>query len=293
MDEAIFDQFIDLIRGENENESVANFAAHQGYDCHGQFFSEAPPVELLDFDGLMGHNVADDDVNNDLGFLNVSEEGVMDVEESSGTTTTTGTGSRRANKKNCSKVDRSRTLISERRRRGRMKEKLYALRSLVPTITKMDKASIVGDAVLYVRDLQMQVKKLKSEISSLGGVVQSTCQGRSDGSINGKNNMSFFPVIKKIFKMDVFEVEERGFYVRIVCNKGRGIAALLYKALESLTTFTLPTSNLAASADNYVLTFTLHIMEGEMDINLQNMELWIASVFLKQGFELETSQQPV
>ncbi|KAL0390058.1 UNVERIFIED_CONTAM: Transcription factor FER-LIKE IRON DEFICIENCY-INDUCED TRANSCRIPTION FACTOR [Sesamum calycinum] len=217
----------------------------------------------------------------------------MDVEESSGTTTTTGTGSRRANKKNCSKVDRSRTLISERRRRGRMKEKLYALRSLVPTITKMDKASIVGDAVLYVRDLQMQVKKLKSEISSLGGGVQSTCQGRSDGSINGKNNMSFFPVIKKIFKMDVFEVEERGFYVRIVCNKGRGIAALLYKALESLTTFTLPTSNLAASADNYVLTFTLHIMEGEMDINLQNMELWIASVFLKQGFELETSQQPV
>ncbi|KAL0369604.1 UNVERIFIED_CONTAM: Transcription factor FER-LIKE IRON DEFICIENCY-INDUCED TRANSCRIPTION FACTOR [Sesamum angustifolium] len=293
MDEAIFDQFVDLIRGENENESVANFAAHQGYDCHGQFFSEAPPVELLDFDGLMGHNVADDDVNNDLGFLNVSEEGVMDVEESSGTTTTTGTGSRRANKKNCSKVDRSRTLISERRRRGRMKEKLYALRSLVPTITKMDKASIVGDAVLYVRDLQMQVKKLKSEISSLGGGVQSTCQGRSDGSINGKNNMSFFPVIKKIFKMDVFEVEERGFYVRIVCNKGRGIAALLYKALESLSTFTLPTSHLAASADNYVLTFTLHIMEGEMDINLQNMELWIASVFLKQGFELETSQQPV
>lgn len=144
MDEAIFDQFIDLIRGENENETVANFAAHQGYDFHGQFFSEAPPAELLDFDGLMGHNAIDTDVNNDLGFLNacvknVSEEGVMDVEESSGTTTTTGTGtcSKRANKKNSSKVDRSRTLISERRRRGRMKEKLYALRSLVPTITKV------------------------------------------------------------------------------------------------------------------------------------------------------------
>lgn len=35
------------------------------------------------------------------------------------------------------KTDRSRTLISERRRRGRMKEKLYELRALVPNITKV------------------------------------------------------------------------------------------------------------------------------------------------------------
>lgn len=31
----------------------------------------------------------------------------------------------------------------------------------------MDKASIVGDAVLYVKELQMQAKKLKAEISVL------------------------------------------------------------------------------------------------------------------------------
>ncbi|KAK4440682.1 Transcription factor FER-LIKE IRON DEFICIENCY-INDUCED TRANSCRIPTION FACTOR [Sesamum alatum] len=293
-DEAIFDQFIDLIRGENENETVANFAA-QGYDFHDQFFSAAPAaVELLDFDGLMAHNV-DADANIDFGLQNacvknVSEEGVMDVEESSAATTTTTTTATTAANKKSSKVDRSRTLISERRRRGRMKEKLYALRALVPTITKMDKASIVGDAVLYVQDLQMQLKKLKSDISSLEtGNVQS-CQRRTTAHNYAKNiNVgSFYHITKKILKMDVFEVEERGFYVRMVSNKGRGIAALLYKALESLTTFILRTSNLAASADNYVLTFTLHIMDGEKNIDLQNMELWIASVFLKQGFEFET-----
>lgn len=36
-----------------------------------------------------------------------------------------------------SRRDRSKTLISERRRRGRMKETLYELRSLVPNITKV------------------------------------------------------------------------------------------------------------------------------------------------------------
>lgn len=32
---------------------------------------------------------------------------------------------------------------------------------------QMDKASIVGDAVLYVQDLQMKAKKLKTEIADL------------------------------------------------------------------------------------------------------------------------------
>jgi len=41
------------------------------------------------------------------------------------------------------KRDRSKTLVSERRRRSRMKEKLYELRSLVPNITKVSFFSIL------------------------------------------------------------------------------------------------------------------------------------------------------
>lgn len=38
---------------------------------------------------------------------------------------------------------------------------------------KMDKASIVGDAVLYVQDLQIQAKKLKAEIAGLEASLSS------------------------------------------------------------------------------------------------------------------------
>ncbi|KAH6818879.1 FER-like regulator of iron uptake [Perilla frutescens var. frutescens] len=193
-------------------------------------------------------------------------------------------------KKGGGKADRSRTLVSERRRRGRMKEKLYALRSLVPNITKMDKASIVGDAVLYVQDLQMQAKKLRAEINAAG--LGADHKHQTPPQINPLT--SFYPITKKkIFKMDVVEVEERGFYVRIVSNRGQGVAMLLYRALESLTSFDVRTSNLAASADrNYVFTFTLHMMQGaEMNVNLQSVKVWIVSVFLNQGFEFQTSSQ--
>ncbi|KAF3793495.1 Transcription factor [Nymphaea thermarum] len=68
---------------------------------------------------------------------------------------------------NLSGTEPSRSLISERKRRGSMKEKLLALRSLVPNITQMDKASIIGDATAYVQELQKEATKLSEEIVQL------------------------------------------------------------------------------------------------------------------------------
>ncbi|KAK4492696.1 hypothetical protein RD792_003516 [Penstemon davidsonii] len=152
MDEANIDQFIDLIRGENEAHiyPIANFNSNQGFDYnHDQLFSPVPQVELFDFD------------TNWCLPTEFSKEAEEEIEEESLATTCTN------NVVSKKKVDRSETLVSEQKRRGKMKEKLYALRALVPNITKLDKASIVGDAVLYVQDLQMQAKKRKAEIANL------------------------------------------------------------------------------------------------------------------------------
>lgn len=48
----------------------------------------------------------------------------------------------------------------------------------------MDKASIVGDAVLYVQNLQTQAKKLKAEIASLEASLEEAerYQGSTENS---------------------------------------------------------------------------------------------------------------
>uniref|UniRef100_A0A0E0CSS2 BHLH domain-containing protein n=1 Tax=Oryza meridionalis TaxID=40149 RepID=A0A0E0CSS2_9ORYZ len=50
--------------------------------------------------------------------------------------------------------------LSEKRRRSRINEKMKALQSLIPNSSKTDKASMLDDAIEYLKQLQLQVQML-------------------------------------------------------------------------------------------------------------------------------------
>ncbi|CAJ2643829.1 unnamed protein product [Trifolium pratense] len=67
-------------------------------------------------------------------------------------------------KKKKKKERTTKSLMAERRRRKKLCDRMHMLRSIVPNISKMDKASILGDAADYLKELQQKINNLQSEL---------------------------------------------------------------------------------------------------------------------------------
>nr|CAB3485388.1 unnamed protein product [Digitaria exilis] len=65
-------------------------------------------------------------------------------------------------------------VMSERKRREKLNEMFLILKSLVPSIHKVDKASILAETIAYVKELQQRVQELESNKEPISRPFQTT-----------------------------------------------------------------------------------------------------------------------
>ncbi|KAI4388675.1 hypothetical protein MLD38_000983 [Melastoma candidum] len=119
----------------------------------------------------------------------------------------------------------SKNLMAERRRRKRVNDRLTMLRSIVPKISRMDRTSILGDTIHYVKDLLQKITDLQE-----GDMIDPNQPAVSDVLKDMKANEMLVGNTPK------FEVERENGETRIemCCGDRPGLLLSTISTLESL-----------------------------------------------------------
>lgn len=168
----------------------------------------------------------------------------------------------------------AKNIALERNRRKNLDDKLYALRSIVPKITKMNKASIIKDAIDYIIQLQDEERQTKAEISELESKLKQ--ESTSVDDLSRLENLHFSQRKKKrtasapssprsppiqVVELTVSKVGEKTIVINITCNKKRDTMIKLCELFESFN-IKIITANITCIANS--LFYTLFIESDEI-----------------------------
>ncbi|KAJ0736751.1 putative transcription factor bHLH family [Helianthus annuus] len=124
----------------------------------------------------------------------------------------------------------------KRQRREKLNQRFYALRAVVPNVSKMDKASLLGDAILYINELKAKLENNEGNKDELRNQIDALKKELSN-KVSAQENMKMSSVTTRGPPADLdVDVKVIGWdaMIRVQCNKKSHPAARLMTAMMEL-----------------------------------------------------------
>ncbi|XP_074298461.1 transcription factor DYT1-like [Silene latifolia] len=126
---------------------------------------------------------------------------------------------------------KSKNLDAERRRRAKLNDRLLMLRTLVPIITNMTKATIIKDAITYIEELSKEVDELTGELLELR---ETEPKDDIKPIITAKDEAQEMKAWGIQPEVKVITIDEKKIWVKVVFQKRMGGLTKLVEALTKL-----------------------------------------------------------
>ncbi|KAI5557619.1 hypothetical protein BDE02_18G116300 [Populus trichocarpa] len=172
----------------------------------------------------------------------------------------------------------SKNIVSERSRRQKLSDKLLALREAVPKISKLDKASVIKDAIKYIQDLQEQERRLQADIRELESrrleknhtfdiedelpVLLRSKRTRHDQIYDHWLARSTCPI--QVHELSVTSMGEKTLFVSLTCSKTTDAMIRICEAFEPLK-LKIITANITTLSGMVKKTVLIEVDEEEKE----------------------------
>ncbi|XP_074264717.1 transcription factor bHLH18-like [Silene latifolia] len=123
-------------------------------------------------------------------------------------------------------------VLAERRRREKMTERFVALSALIPGLKKMDKASILGDAAKYVKQLEEQIRKQEEQVAKRR-VESVVLVKKSHGEVDCTSSSSDETLTPGLVDIEA-RISNKNVLIRVHSQKKDGLLEFVLKEIGNL-----------------------------------------------------------
>ncbi|XP_072991396.1 transcription factor bHLH18-like [Typha latifolia] len=156
-------------------------------------------------------------------------------------------------------------IIAERKRREKLSQRFIALSAIVPGLKKMDKASVLGDAIKYLKQLQEKVQALEDQavkrtVESAVIVEKSQLSHDHDDSPSSDDNSDGCRPGGRLPEIEV-KMSQKSALIKIHCENHKGILVKALLEIEKLHLTVINTSVISFAGSSLDITVMAQVEE--------------------------------